>query len=366
MPMKKILPFIFCFVIAIASGQNPERTPSESHDPESLIKEGIRFHDSGDYEKAVQKYLAAIALDPKNATAYYEAAFSYHTKRDYENALKMAEKAIELGSGETRKMAVVVKGSVLDDMGRREDSAKWYDKATKDYPDFYLLWFNYGVTLTALKRFDEAESAYIKGLGYRLNHPGSNLQLGKLKDMENAKAPAALCYYFFLLLEPNTARSKDAATNLRKLLYGNPADTSKKALTINISADALADDNPLSSAELFFGLLAATGEEIDKTVGTKRTTQQRFVNDTDRYFGMLSELKAKQPASSGKKKKKGKSQPDFYFETYVPFFSDLKAADHVEAFCYHIMKNVGDPEVASWTSANEDKLNRFYTWLKTR
>jgi len=367
--MKQILslPLFLCFVLATAFGQVPEDAVSENKDPEALIKQGTQFHDKGEYDKAVQKYLAAIAIDPKNASAYYEASYSYHLKRDYENGLKMADKAIELGSGETRKMAVVVKGSILDDMGRRKDSAELYEKAIKDYPDFYLLWFNYGVTLAALKRYDEAENAYIKGLSYRLNHPGSNLQLGKLKDFENQKAPASLCYYFFLLLEPNTARSKDAATSLRRLLYGNPADTVKKAITININASALEDGNPLSSAELFFGLLGTTGDEIDKTVGKKSSAQERFVNDTDRYFGMLSELKTKQPEATGKKKKKkGAGQPNFYFDTYVPFFTDLKAADHVEAFCYYIMKTIGDPQVDKWTKNNQEKLNRFYAWLKKR
>lgn len=364
--MKQALVFLLSISFATAFGQDPERT-SESQDPQTLIEEGIRFHDNGDYDKAVQKYLAAIAIDPKNASAYYEASYSYHLKHDYENALKMVEKAIEYGGGDTRRMAVVVKGSILDDMGRRKDSAEFYEKAVKEYPDFYLLWFNYGVTLTALKRYDEAENAYIKGLSYKLNHPGSNLQLGKLKDMENMKAPAALCYYFFLLLEPNTNRSKDAVTSLRRLLYGNTSDTAK-AVTINLNADMMKDNNPLSSAELFFGLLGTTGSELDKATGTKRSAQQRFVNDTDRYFGMLSELKAKQPEPSTgkKKKKKDEPEPNFYFDTYVPFFADLKAADHVEAFCYHIMKNSGDPEVAKWTASNQDKVNRFYTWLKTR
>jgi tetratricopeptide (TPR) repeat protein len=367
--MKPLLSLILCFAFATVFGQNPERGGSESHNPEALIQEGIRYHDNGDYDKAVQKYLAAIALDPKNATAYYEASYSYHLKRDYENALKMADKAIEYAGGDTKRMAVVVKGSILDDMGRRKESVTFYEKAIKDYPEFYLLWFNYGVTLATLKRFDEAENAYIKGLTFKLNHPGSNLQLGKLKDMENMKAPASLCYYFFLLLEPNTARSKDAAASLRKLLYGNPADTTNKGITINLSADAISDSNPLSSAELLFGLLGTTGNDIDKATGTKRSSQQRFVNDTERYFGMLSELKDKQPSSSPdkkKKKKKEEGQPNFYFDTYVPFFSDLKKADHVEAFCYHIMKSMGDPEVDKWTTSNQDKLNRFYTWLKTR
>ncbi|MEI9919381.1 MAG: tetratricopeptide repeat protein [Bacteroidota bacterium] len=357
--MKATLSLILCFVLGLAFAQDAEPV-KEGHDPESLIKEGIRLHDAGEYDKAIEKYLAAISLDPKNATAYYEAAFSYSSKRDHENSLKMAEKAIEFGNSDTRRLAIVSKGSTLDEMGRRKESAEFYEKGLKEFPDFYLLWFNYGVTLAALKRFDDAENAYIKGLNIRISHPGSNLQLGNLNKMLNRKASAALCYYFFLLLENNSNRSKDAANSLLELMYPK-TDSTQNVFTINIGATAIDAKNPMAPAELFLGLMSV---DRDKS----KSNQQRFVEDTDKFLGMLSELKENQAkaASSKKKKKKNDSEPNFYFDTYVPFFSDLRAADHLETFCYHIMKSTGDPEVTKWLADNKDKVDRFYTWLKTR
>ncbi|MEJ0031322.1 MAG: tetratricopeptide repeat protein [Bacteroidota bacterium] len=123
--MKTALSLVLCFAFSLVFGQDAERIPAESNNPETLIKEGIKFHDAGQYDKAIEKYLAAVALDPNNATAYYEAAFSYSSKGDHENSLKMADKAIEVGTGETRMLAVVSKGSTLDEMGRRKESASF-------------------------------------------------------------------------------------------------------------------------------------------------------------------------------------------------------------------------------------------------
>ncbi|MEJ0031323.1 MAG: hypothetical protein WDO15_13530 [Bacteroidota bacterium] len=214
--------------------------------------------------------------------------------------------------------------------------------------------------MTALKRFDEAEAAYIKGLNFRIAHPGSNLQLGNLKKMQNAKAPAALCYYFFLLLESSSSRSKDASSSLLGLMYPK-VDSTKTGIIINIDEKAINEDNPMAPAELFFNLLSLDSDKL-------KSRQQRFVDDTNKFFDVVSELKANQSkaVSSKKKKKKKEVQPNFYFDTYVPFFSDLKAADHVEPFCYHIMKSTGDPEVTRWLSDNSVKMDRFFTWLKTR
>jgi len=168
--MKALTIVLLCFVFSASYGQNTA----------SLIEEGIRFHDRGEYDKAIGKYLEAISLNPLSAEAYYEAAFSYHSKNDYENGLKMVNKAIELGSDQTKIMATVVKGSIIDDMGDNKEAARFYEKAVKEYPNEYLLLFNYGITLSRLERYPESEKAYISALTNKFNHPGSHLQLGNL------------------------------------------------------------------------------------------------------------------------------------------------------------------------------------------
>jgi tetratricopeptide (TPR) repeat protein len=361
--MKTVFAFLISFVSVIAYSQ----------DAGSLIKEGIELHDAGEYNKAVEKYLEALKIDPQNATAYYEAGFSYHLAKDYDNALKMIDKAIELGDAETKLGATVIKGSILDETGRKKESAKFYEEALKTYPDHYLLWFNYGVTLMGLQRFDEAEKAYTNGLNLKINHPGSHLQLGNLNRIENKKATSALSFYFFLLLENNTSRSADAATKLLTMIYGDPADSTKNEKTIFINAETLGPKgNPsiLGSAELYFGMMGVASGEIDKQTGSKRTQPQRFANDTHNFFQVLKELReneAKEARSKKKKKKKSQGpESNFYLDHYVPFFTALNEAGHSEAFSYYVMNSLRLPEVDEWMKTNKDQMERFYTWVKTR
>ena len=52
--------------------------------------------DAKNYEAALKNLKAAIALDPRNADAYYQLAAYYDSKEDYQNTILNATKAIEL------------------------------------------------------------------------------------------------------------------------------------------------------------------------------------------------------------------------------------------------------------------------------
>lgn len=330
-----------------------------AQDAKTLIEEGIALHDKGEYGLAVEKYLQAIAKEPDNGTAYYEAAFSYHLNRDYDNALKMAEKALEYADEQTKMLAAAVKGSILDDSGRRKESAQWYEKAIKEYPNHYLLFFNYGVTLAGLNRLDDAEWAFISALSNRFTHPGSHLQLANLERSRNKKAKAALGYYFFLLLENETERGKGAFRILQEFYFPNAKDSSK-ANTIYLTLPPKGEER-WSSVELFFNLIGPASKERSQG----ESEQVKFVSATESFFKMLSESSGNQ-VTKKKKKRSGQPAADFWWDNYVPFFSDLLSAGHVEAFCYHIMKGQYPEEFERWQTSNKDQLDRFYLWLKTR
>lgn len=343
--MKTLLSLIFSFVLVIAYSQ----------DANTLVDEGIRFHDAGEYTMALEKYMEAIKLDPKNGAAYYEAMYTYYSKKDYEEALKMGEKSLQFGSDNAKKLTYVSMGSIHDDMGNPKKALKVYETGLKKYPDYYLLWFNYAITLTATEKLKEAEEAYIKALSNNFNHPGSHYQLGNLMYRQDSKAKAALCYYRFLMLENNTKRSKDVAQNLWKMMYGN--QTKGKEITININSAALDNGSAMGAAELFFNFLGIdAGTDSTKA---KLTPQQRFVKDTDSYFELLIELKAKEPSS-----KKQKAD-DFYLDKYAVYFKDLKDAGFTEAMCNHIMKSKNDSEVENWLIFNKVLLDRYFLWVKS-
>ena len=55
---------------------------------DSLVQVSIQHHDSGEYEKAIEVYNAALKIDPKSTLVNYELAMTYMYAGDYEKSIK--------------------------------------------------------------------------------------------------------------------------------------------------------------------------------------------------------------------------------------------------------------------------------------
>ena len=57
---------------------------------------GISYNALGMHDKALEDYKRCIALDPKNATYYYNAGYSYMHLKQYAKALQYFDKSMEM------------------------------------------------------------------------------------------------------------------------------------------------------------------------------------------------------------------------------------------------------------------------------
>ncbi len=343
-----------------------------SQNADSLYNEGIKLHDRGEYQKAIEKYQQALVLIPNSANLYYEIAFSYQLLKDYQNALSYADKAIEYSKGDTRRLAAIVKGSALDDMGKPDESVDFYSSILKDYPQDYLLLYNYGISCVHAGKREEAKDALISAIKSNPSHPGSNLQLAYWKKDEGEKVRAMLGIYFFLLVENKSVRAKEAFINLNNWINGEQKNEgNSKAITINWSPQTKKDDQ-MGAAELFVSLLGVTSDEIDKIKTSQgdslaQSPKQKFIGRTEKFFSMMGELsEQRKPSRKKKNKKNADIMNDLWWDFYVPFFNDLNKSGHTEAFCYHIMLASKNPQIEAWIRDHKDKMELFYLWIENK
>ena len=90
---------------------------------DSLIKQGVYYHDAGEYDKAIDLYKQALNIDPNSDAANYEIAMTYMYAKDYENSIKYSDKVIELNKNNVLS-AYITKGSSLDYLGKTDESIK--------------------------------------------------------------------------------------------------------------------------------------------------------------------------------------------------------------------------------------------------
>ena len=310
---------------------------------DSLVKEGIELHDAGEFEAAIKKYEDALQYDKNSSLINYELGYTNYVKGDYKYAIKYLDKVIKNNNGYLKE-AYTAKGSSLDNLGKPKAAIKTYEKAIKIFPEEYLLYFNLGLTRYNEGMIKDAEKDIKSGLQLNPTHNTSNYLLGIIKMEQGRRIESMLAFHFFLLLEPNTQRSKEALSRLDRLMNAGITKKDEKNIEINIRSLGAKDD--FSSANLMLSLLGASNRTEENKDKSK---QQLFYENTKSLFSVLNE------------QKEGKT--GLWWDLYVNFYSSLLDSGHMEAYCYHITQQQGDAE-QKWVTENEEKMTQFYQWLK--
>ncbi len=311
---------------------------------EDFVKEGIKYHDSGDYDKAIDTYEKALKLDSKSTLANYEISLSYFTKGDYKKAIKYSDKVIKQDK-EYMVESYLTKGSSLDLLGKTKKSIKLFEKAIKETKGHYLLHYNLALNHFKLDNLKLAEQSVLQAIGMNSSHSSSHLMLANIHSSQKHTVQASLAAHYFLFLEPNTSRSLDALTLLKANFEGNVSTDKDDPNTtlINLSDD---DGSEFRMAELMMSMIVATNNSEEHE---GKSEDELFVVNTESFFSFIGESN-----SDGNK--------GVWWDLYVHFFYDLSKSDHLETYCKYITQSKLTSD--SWLNDNEDKLASFDNWLK--
>lgn len=347
--MKKTLLILMIFLVSnISFGQNKA-------DAEKLVNEGVAYHDKGDYDGAISRYDKALALDKDNLLALSEKALTLNTLQKCEESILICQRAIETHPGENGlKTVYVAYGNNLDDLKKTDKSVEIYDQGIKQFPDYYQLYFNKGISLTSVKRYDEAILCFQKSVSLNPKHAGSHNIIARILNTTN-RIPAILAYSRFLVIEPESKRAKENLSSLQEIMNRNVEVTGKKSINLNVSPDLLGDtisngevkENSFKSTELILTMAAAL--DYDKK-NKKKTEVEQFIR---KFETVCESLKESQKSNHG-----------FYWEFYVPYFTEMKDKNLVEPFAYFIFASSDNPDVSNWLKSNKSEIDKFYQWSK--
>lgn len=107
-----------------------------------ILNEGVNFRRIGEFEKAKEKYLDAIKMEPKKSVAYFNLGKILYILKDYEASVNAFKVAFELG--ELQDVAI----NVFEHMGhalldKKNKNGKYkkviydYSRALKSISGFY-------------------------------------------------------------------------------------------------------------------------------------------------------------------------------------------------------------------------------------
>jgi len=116
---------------------------------------------------------------------HFDKAADFAKLGDLEKAIALFDKALVLEP--ENDMVWVLRGSLLNELGRYPEALASYDKALAIRPDYDVAWYNRGMTLRKLARYTDAVASFDKAL--QINPTFSNAKKDRemtLKDRDNS------------------------------------------------------------------------------------------------------------------------------------------------------------------------------------
>ena len=342
--MKKLSIFAFVFCSGLLFAQQKEKAAE-------YIKEGIYYHDEGQYDRALAMYDKALELDRENSGAFYEKAFTLYVLRRYDESIDYSKKAIKAGKNdkEALKYAYLVYGNTLDETGKPKEALSAYNKGLKINPDDFLLHFNKGITLSRLQRHDEALASLWKAVTLNPNHPGSHSAISEIEMIRGNKIPAAMALARFLTLESQGARAEENSRRLKMIVDGWVVvkKDGNMNITVNVSPQTFGKkkkNNDFSTLDVILPI-AIAGEAL----------KEKYENDIDQFNGrfsmMCSMLNVELDDKSG-----------FYWKYYAPYFAEMSKNELTSTFSRIAFLSTGEDSVVEWVNANKERVYDFFRW----
>jgi tetratricopeptide (TPR) repeat protein len=206
--------------------------------------------DQGQWEKAVEEYKQALALDPNNSLILSEMAETYLRHRMVREAVDAAVKAVQANRNnlEAHRLLSTIYINMLGTTNAQQPApAEIIDKAVQEFEE--------------IVRIDPAErQAY--------------LMLGRLYQVRNQPARAADVYKTFLGLEPG---SEEGVTSLAKLHID--AGNNQEAATL---LEEFLKEAPESQAALeTLGQAYSNSEQFEKAAAVYKRATELDADDLD-------------------------------------------------------------------------------------
>jgi lipopolysaccharide biosynthesis regulator YciM len=311
---------------------------------EKFVKQGIEYHDNGEYDLAIETYKKALDIDQNSPLVHYEIALSFFKKGDYEETIKHSDIVLNQNA-DYLIQAYMAKGSALDMLGKTKKSIKLFEKAIKKSGGHYLLYYNLALNYYKLNELNKAEENVLSAIELNSNHPSSHLILANIHNSQGNSVQSLLATHYFLFLEPNTSRSIQTYQMLQENFGGNVTRDENKPNTVNIML-SINDDSQFGAAELMVSLLEAS-KSTEENKG--KTEDELFIENTDSFFTILGELNKKK-------------DNDIWWSFYIPFFYDIADSEHIETYCKYISQS-GNKNSMEWLYENETKIEEFDKWL---
>jgi len=310
-----------------------------------LIKEGVQLNDQGKYTEAIDKYNEALKIDPENAQANYEVAFSMVLSGKGTDGIPYAEKAIKTTNSMQLKAACYdMLGSIYDHNHQTVKAIEAYKNGIQVNPKYQRLYYNLGLTYFRNKQFAEAEVNAIEAIKLDPKH-GSSLRMYALVTFhQNKRVNALMGFCSYLLLDPKSPQAAEAFGNIQHILQGGVLKDGSGRNTIILSQKGNQEN---AAMNLAISMSVVSGQN------KKLTGMDLLEYELKSIFTIAGESSEKN------------TDKTFFDKFFVDYFYKLAKSDNMTAFTRLVSLSANKEANSKWMSDNDQLVKQLDNWVAT-
>lgn len=316
---------------------------------DEYINEGIKFHDTGSYDKAIQKYKMALKLEPNNSLALYELTFSYMVSKKNKECIKTANKGLKTKSNLQKKFTVAL-GSCYSQLGKSKEAIKAFENGLKLDPTDTSLHLNIAVTFLNIKQNKKAIYHLKESVKYSNGYASPYYFLAEIYRTTHHRIPAMFFYMQFVLLEPNTRRSQDASKKIFSLLYQGLKKKENGDMDIIVNPNSPKDEGDFTALELASSVAAAASMPGKNKKSTDDIV--RYTEALTSFVKICSEIDDKNLDST------------FTWQYAMKDMITLQQSSDFNTYVYVLAEKAGIQGATNWLDENKTKIEKMSKAVK--
>lgn len=354
--MKKIFTIIFLISIIVF------KTIGQSNNVQTLIREGVALHDSAEYKKAIKKFEQALKLNPKSTLALYEISLSYLELKDYENASKYSTQVINSNDKSLSVGAYAVKSEAMAEMKQIDNAIALLQEGLVKNGDSYLLHFNMALNYYKKGNIDKTLEHVSRAIELNKTYSGAFLLNAYAQRDKGLWVRSIYSFQMFLLLEPDSKRSKNAFEEMLQTMLVKPI--TEKPVERSFTQQQMMQNTPDSTVQQEIPPLS-TEEGLNRNfvynaIKSTMDSLKAEKKDTDVYLAFVEVNKA---ILITLEKETGAVKSGSFWTFHYPFFKSILNSNHYETFCRYISVSYL-PESLEWWENNKAEAENFINWFE--
>ncbi|HUX59614.1 MAG TPA: tetratricopeptide repeat protein [Bacteroidales bacterium] len=192
-----------------------ESDPKNSNAWSSMAAVSVR---EGDLNTAILQTLEAIKLDPDNCYAAYNLAYALDDKKDYNQAIKWYEKAIEIDSAFIPAYSAL--GRLYNSINQPIDAILILSLAKDKYPEsntIYLIYKNLGNAYLLQEQIDTAVKYLELSREIKKDELETNLFLAKAYEASSQLTKSIDSWQNYIELEKDTLKINETKNHIKDI-----------------------------------------------------------------------------------------------------------------------------------------------------